>query len=213
MCQGNESTVDSDHLLIVAFPPSVGADVGSWREGGGRNLNTAPSPSEMDSKPPEEGVVGVVGRTTPSPTVDSDEANKPASGEGRNKWDRMPAPAPQQKLNGGQQPPGGVPPQFHAQFRGMMPPYVSATIHANVQGHYVLRELFASRLNDCFIVVGNKHHLAVLFFLQMFHAYPQMPFAPVQANFRFPVQQDGSKWVFCALLFSLTFCVVPRHRM
>lgn len=82
----------------------------------------------MESKPPEEGGVG---RTTPSPTVDSEETGKTASGEGR-KWDRVPAPAPQHKLNGGQQPPAGVPPQFHAQFRGMMPPYVSTIIHTNV---------------------------------------------------------------------------------
>lgn len=130
MCQLNWSVVDAFHLCaeLWALFPSVGADVGSWREGGGRNLNSAPSPSEMESKPPEEGGVG---RTTPSPTVDAEEAGKAAPGEGR-KWDRVPAPAPapapQHKVNGGQQPQGTVPPQFHAQFRGMMPPYVSATV-------------------------------------------------------------------------------------
>ncbi|KAK5907331.1 hypothetical protein CesoFtcFv8_005196 [Champsocephalus esox] len=33
-------------------------NVGSWREGGGRNLITAPSPSEMDNRPLEEGGCG-----------------------------------------------------------------------------------------------------------------------------------------------------------
>ncbi|XP_035379832.1 protein PRRC2C isoform X1 [Electrophorus electricus] len=125
-------------------------NVGSWREGGGRNLNVAPSPVEMDSKTPDEAGVG---RGSPSPTDDSDEAGKPSAGEGREKRDareRLPAPAPQHKLNGGQQPLGGVPSQFHTQFRGMMPPY-------------------------------------------MFHAYPRMSYAPVQGNFRYPGQQDGSK--------------------
>ncbi|XP_030626190.1 LOW QUALITY PROTEIN: protein PRRC2C [Chanos chanos] len=91
-------------------------NVGSWREGGGRNLNIAPSPSEMDSKAPDEGVTL---RGTPSPTADSDEAAKPPPGEGR-----PPAPAPQHKLNGGQQNPAGIPPQFHSQFKGIMPPYM-----------------------------------------------------------------------------------------
>lgn len=101
------------------------ADVGSWREGGGRNLNVASSPSEMDSKTPEEAGPG---RGTPSPTGDVDVAGKPSTAEGREKRDardKLSAPAPQHKLNGGQQPPGGEPSQFHAQFRGMMPPYVS----------------------------------------------------------------------------------------
>lgn len=99
--------------------------MGSWREGGGRNLNVASGPSEMDSKAPEE--VGL-GRGTPSPTGDVDVAGKPSTGEGKEKRDtkdKLPAPAPQHKLNGGQQPPGGEPSQVPAQFRGMMPPYVS----------------------------------------------------------------------------------------
>lgn len=101
---------------------SLSADVGSWREGGGRNLNVASGPPEMDSKAPEEAGQG---RGTPSPTGDADLAGKPSTGEGREKRDKLPAPAPQHKLNGGQQPPGGEPSQFHSQFRGMMPPYVS----------------------------------------------------------------------------------------
>ncbi|XP_060722698.1 protein PRRC2C isoform X1 [Tachysurus vachellii] len=125
-------------------------NVGSWREGGGRNLNVASSPSEMDSKAPDEAGQG---RSTPSPTGDAGVAGKPSTGEGREKRDsrdKVPPSAPQHKLNGGQQPPGGEPSQFHAQFRGMMPPY-------------------------------------------MFHAYPRMSYAPVQGNFRYPGQQDGTK--------------------
>lgn len=103
----------------------LSADVGSWREGGGRNLNVPSGPSEMDSKPPEEAGQG---RGTPSPTGETDVAGKPSSGEVREKRDtrdKLPTSAPQHKLNGGQQPPAGDPSQFHAQFRGMMPPYVS----------------------------------------------------------------------------------------
>ncbi|XP_062858216.1 protein PRRC2C [Trichomycterus rosablanca] len=124
-------------------------NVGSWREGGGRNLNVAPSPSEMDNKASEEAGPG---RGTPSPTDDTDIAGKSSTVDNKEKRDprdRLPVSAPQHKINGGQ-PPGGEASQFHAQFRGMMPPY-------------------------------------------MFHAYPRMSFAPVQGNFRYPGQQDGSK--------------------
>lgn len=79
----------------------------------------------MDSKAPDEAGQG---RSTPSPTGDAGVAGKPSTGEGREKRDsrdKVPPSAPQHKLNGGQQPPGGEPSQFHAQFRGMMPPYVS----------------------------------------------------------------------------------------
>lgn len=116
------------HSLTLVFIVHYQPDVGSWREGGGRNLNVAPSSSETDSKPSEE--LGV-GSGTPSPSGDSDEAGKPSAGEGREKRDardRLPPTAPQHKLNGGQQPPGagGMSSQFHAaQFRSMMPPYVS----------------------------------------------------------------------------------------
>lgn len=100
--------------------------MGSWREGGGRNLNVAPGPSETDGKPSEESGVG---RGTPSPSGDSDEAGKPSAGEGREKRDArdsLPPTAPQHKLNGGQQTARGMSSQFHAaQFRSMMPPYVS----------------------------------------------------------------------------------------
>ncbi|XP_016121930.1 protein PRRC2B-like, partial [Sinocyclocheilus grahami] len=99
-------------------------NVGSWREGGGRNLNVAPSPSETDGKPSEESGVG---RGTPSPSGDSDEAGKPSAGEGkerRDARDRLPPTATQHKLNGGQQTAKGMSSQFQAaQFRSMMPPY------------------------------------------------------------------------------------------
>uniref|UniRef100_A0A8C1PRE7 Proline-rich coiled-coil 2C n=1 Tax=Cyprinus carpio TaxID=7962 RepID=A0A8C1PRE7_CYPCA len=100
-------------------------NVGSWREGGGRNLNAASSPSENDGKPSEESGVG---RGTPSPSGDSDEAGKPSGGEGRERRDareRVPPTAPQHKLNGGQQTAKGISAQFQAaQFRSMMPPYM-----------------------------------------------------------------------------------------
>lgn len=98
--------------------------MGSWREGGGRNLNVATSPSEMDSKISEEAGPA---RGTPSPTDDSDIAGKSSALDNKDKRDprdRLPVSAPQHKINGGQ-PPGGEPSQFHAQFRGLMPPYVS----------------------------------------------------------------------------------------
>jgi len=114
--------------------------VGSWREGGGRNLNVAPSPSETDSKPSEESGIG---RGTPSPSGDSDESGKPSAGEGREKRDardRLPPTAPQHKLNGGQQPPGGMSSQFHAaQFRSMMPPYVSDYLTIVYNFFYLLK--------------------------------------------------------------------------
>lgn len=72
-----------------------------------------------------------MGRGTPSPSGDSDEAGKPSAAEGKEKRDardRLPPAGPQHKLNGGQQPPGGMSSQFHAQFRSMMPPYVSDVI-------------------------------------------------------------------------------------
>lgn len=124
--------------------------MGSWREGGGRNLNVVPSPSEADSKPSEESGVG---RGTPSPSGDSDEANKPSAGEGREKRDardRVPPAGPQHKLNGGQQPPpGGMSSQFHAQFRSMMPPYVSNDIILP------LFNITAIFLFCCFPIIGH----------------------------------------------------------
>ncbi|XP_028258879.1 protein PRRC2C isoform X2 [Parambassis ranga] len=129
-------------------------NVGSWREGGGRNLNTAPSPPEMDNRVQEEGSTGL---GTSTPPEESDEPSRNTTTdtqrEKRDGRERLPAPGPgppQPKLNGGQQPPAGVPAHFDPAFRSMMPPY-------------------------------------------MFHAYPQMSFAPGQGNFRYPVPQDGAK--------------------
>ncbi|KAM7410300.1 hypothetical protein PAMA_001644 [Pampus argenteus] len=127
-------------------------NVGSWREGGGRNLNTAPSPPEMENRAPEEGSTAP---GTSSPPEEADEPGRNVTTDGqkekRDGRERLPPSAPPQpKLNGGQQPPAGVPTHFDPAFRSMMPPY-------------------------------------------MFHAYPQMTFGPGQANFRYPVPQDGAK--------------------
>ncbi|KAL1022480.1 hypothetical protein UPYG_G00028280 [Umbra pygmaea] len=144
-------------------------NVGSWREGGGRNLTVAATPSEMESREPEEVVLTVC---NPSPPGETEDGSRLPSGEKREVRERLtpsaqPAPlssqpqtqpppsssaSAQPKLNGGQQPPAGVPPQFHAHLRGMMPPY-------------------------------------------MFNAYPRMPFAPVPGNIRYPVPQDGARRV------------------
>ncbi|KAM4575620.1 protein PRRC2C isoform 1-T1 [Fundulus diaphanus] len=101
-------------------------NVGSWREGGGRNLNTASSPPEMDTKPQEEGSTSL---GTSTPPVEAEEAGRNATTEGqREKRDGRercpPAAPPQPKLNGGQQPPAGVPTHFDPAFRSMMPPYM-----------------------------------------------------------------------------------------
>lgn len=102
-------------------------DVGSWREGGGRNLNTAPSPPEMENRPVEEGGTGL---GTSTPPGEADESGRNATTEGqREKRDARervpPSGPPQPKLNGGQQPPAGVPTHFDPAFRSMMPSYVS----------------------------------------------------------------------------------------
>lgn len=105
-------------------------DVGSWREGGGRNLNTAPSPPEMDSRAPEEGSTGL-GTSTPPGEADEPGRNVTTDGqrEKRDGRERLPPSGPPQpKLNGGQQPPAGVPTHFDPAFRSMMPPYVSLSL-------------------------------------------------------------------------------------
>ncbi|KAK2907636.1 protein PRRC2C isoform X2 [Channa argus] len=101
-------------------------NVGSWREGGGRNLITAPGPPEMDNRPPEEGDTAL-GNSTPP--VEADESGRNVTTDGHREKkdgrDRLPPPGPPQpKLNGGQQPPGGVPTHFDPAFRSMMPPYM-----------------------------------------------------------------------------------------
>ncbi|KAJ3599916.1 hypothetical protein NHX12_033870 [Muraenolepis orangiensis] len=123
-------------------------NVGSWREGGGRNLNTAPSTPEMEGRPLEEGAGAAPG--TASPLGEAEAGRALVSDQGQKDKREVierppPSGPPQAKLNGGQQPPppSGAPPQFQPQFRSMMPPYMS-------------------------------------------HAYPRMPIAPGQANFRAP---------------------------
>ncbi|KAK1896388.1 Protein PRRC2C [Dissostichus eleginoides] len=102
-------------------------NVGSWREGGGRNLITAPSPSEMDNRPLEEG--GAVPDTS-TPPGEAEEAGRTVTADVQNEKrdgrEKVPlsAPASQPKLNGGQQPPAGVPTHFDPAFRSMMPPYM-----------------------------------------------------------------------------------------
>jgi len=85
-------------------------DVGSWREGGGRNLIAAPP--EMDGKAPEE-AGAVLGA--------AEEPGQSAAADGQ----LPPSAPPQAKVNGGQQPfLPGVATSFDPSFRGMMPPYV-----------------------------------------------------------------------------------------
>lgn len=111
------------------FPPAL-LDVGSWREGGGRNLNTAPSPPDMENRAPEEG------STAPGTSSPPEEADEPGRNvttdsqkEKRDGRERLPPSGPPQpKLNGGQQPPAGIPTHFDPAFRSMMPPYVSHSL-------------------------------------------------------------------------------------
>lgn len=131
-------------------------DVGSWREGGGRNLNTAPSPTEMDNRPSEDGSTGV-GASTPA--VEPDEPGQSivtdAQKEKRDGRERLPPSGPPQpKLNGGQQPPAGVPTHFDPAFRSMMPSFVSPslTFHTDHISIYscILGLFFDSCYDVCF---------------------------------------------------------------
>lgn len=102
-------------------------DVGSWREGGGRNLNTAPTPPDMENRAPEDGSTSL-GTSTPPGEADEPGRNATTDSqrEKRDGRERLAPPGPPQpKLNGGQQPPAGVPTHFDPAFRSMMPPYVS----------------------------------------------------------------------------------------
>lgn len=105
-------------------------DVGSWREGGGRNLNTAPGPPEMENRASEEGATDH-DNSTPPAEVDEPGRNVTTDSqrEKRDGRERLaPSTPPQPKLNGGQQPPGGVPAHFDPAFRSMMPSYVSSSV-------------------------------------------------------------------------------------
>lgn len=110
--------------FINTFFLSAFLDVGSWREGGGRNLNTASSTPEMDAKAQEEDL------TTSTPPAEPEEPGRNITTEGQQEKkesrERLPPSVhPQPKVNGGQQPPSGVPTHFDPAFRSMMPPYVS----------------------------------------------------------------------------------------
>lgn len=101
-------------------------NVGSWREGGGRNLNTAPSPPEMENRALEEGSTAP-GTSTPPVEADEPGRNTTTDGQREKKDPRErlpPSGPPQPKVNGGQQPPAGVPTHFDPAFRSMMPPYM-----------------------------------------------------------------------------------------
>lgn len=82
----------------------------------------------MDNRPLEEG--GAVPDTS-TPPGETEEAGRTVTADVQNEKrdgrEKVPpsAPASQPKLNGGQQPPAGVPTHFDPAFRSMMPPYVS----------------------------------------------------------------------------------------
>lgn len=84
----------------------------------------------MDNRAPEEGGSGF-GTSTPPTEADEPGPNVTSDGqrEKRDGRERVPPSAPPQpKLNGGQQPSGGVPTHFDPAFRSMMPPYVSRSL-------------------------------------------------------------------------------------
>lgn len=79
----------------------------------------------MDNKAPEEGGTGL---GTATPPGEAEEPGRTVTTDvQRDGREKLPpsAPPPQPKLNGGQQPPAGVPTHFDPAFRSMMPPYVS----------------------------------------------------------------------------------------
>ncbi|KAM6963234.1 protein PRRC2C [Aplochiton taeniatus] len=119
--QGPGETEKAEGQEVEPYGPGPSLrpqNVGSWREGGGRNLNAPANPSEMDSRAPEDGGPGP---GTPSPPGEADELGQPSAGDSQRE---KRGPQPQAKLNGGQQPPAGAPAQFQPQFRGLMPPYM-----------------------------------------------------------------------------------------
>lgn len=113
-------------LKAIIFP-FVTSDVGSWREGGGRNLNTGSGP-DMENRAPEEGGPPI---GTSTPPVEADDSGRNAATDGqrekRDARERAPlsGPPPPKQLNGGQQPSAAVPTHFDPAFRSMMPSYVS----------------------------------------------------------------------------------------
>lgn len=89
-------------------------------------MNTAPSPPEMENRAVEEGSTAP-GTSTPPVEADEPGRNTTTDGQREKKDPRErlpPSGPPQPKVNGGQQPPAGVPTHFDPAFRSMMPPYV-----------------------------------------------------------------------------------------
>lgn len=105
------------------------SDVASWREGGGRNLNSPNSPTDQEAKPvaQEDGNV-------PGPVEQSDGPKVPE------KRDIRIALPPAPKLNGQQQP--GI----ISQYRAMIPPYVSH-VHQYLVDLFLLRDLKGGKLS------------------------------------------------------------------
>lgn len=114
----------------------------------------------MDSRAPEEGGTGL--STTPPPGEADETARNPTTDGQKEKRDgrekQHPPVPPQPKLNGGQQPPAGVPHHFDPAFRSMMPPYVSLilifwTDHLIYYHHYLFFVFSLPWLDDwCFCV-------------------------------------------------------------
>lgn len=90
----------------------------------------APTPPETDGKVPEEAAAGL---GTATSAGEAEEAGRNLTAEGK---EGVPGSAPpaQPKLNGGQQPPAGVPTHFDPAFRSMMPPYVSPSPRRHAAG-------------------------------------------------------------------------------
>ncbi|XP_015279331.1 PREDICTED: protein PRRC2C [Gekko japonicus] len=84
-------------------------NVASWREGGGKNLNSPNSPMDQEAKPP-----GQEDNNVPGSVEQNDGLKAPE------KRDVRIAQPPQPKMNGQQQQPPGVIPQY----RAMIPPYM-----------------------------------------------------------------------------------------
>lgn len=110
-------------------------------------MNTAPSPPEMENKAPEEGSTGL---GTSTPPGEADEPGRNVTTDKRDGRERVPTSGPPQpKLNGGQQPPAGVPTHFDPAFRSMMPPYVRYKLqYHSEQSALVCQTMFSFCCHD-----------------------------------------------------------------
>ncbi|XP_024137790.1 protein PRRC2C [Oryzias melastigma] len=114
-----------DEELYGPGPSLRPQNVGSWREGGGRNLNTPSSPTEMDSRAQAEGGASQGTSTLSAEPDDSTHIVTTDSQREKGEREKLPPSAPAQpKLNGGEKLPAGVPTHFDPAFRSMMPPYM-----------------------------------------------------------------------------------------